>query len=130
MKTFFLLIYFKTYAFAELLSKDKLYHYTAMYLTGLLIFFNCITAYIYCMHAFHIQPEHGTSLFPSKISLLIVAFSIVSVIYFAVVWKDRYKVLQAEFKGHKTLNGPMGTFVTIGYVIVTLGLLISLAWLK
>lgn len=130
MKTFFLLIFFKIYAFAEFFSKDKLYHYTAMYLTALLIFFNCLTAYVYCGYLLHKPVGHGNSIFPSKPGLLILAFSIVGVIYLTVVREGRYKILQAEFKGHQRLNGHLGTLVTIVYVIITLALLISLAWLK
>jgi hypothetical protein len=130
MKTFFLLIFFKTYAFAEFLSKDKLYHFTAMYLTALLIFFNCITAYVYLGYLFHIQVGHGNSIFPSKASLLILAFSIVGVIYLTVVRGDRYKFLQVKFEEHQTLKGPWGTLLSIVYVIITLALLISVAWLK
>jgi hypothetical protein len=129
MKTLFLLVFFKLYAFAEFVSKDKLYHYTAMYLTALLIFFNCITAYVYCSYLLHKPVGHGNTIFPSKLSLLILAFSIVGAIYLTIVRGERYKPLQADFKQHQRLNSSFGTIFVVIYIIFTLALLISLIWL-
>jgi hypothetical protein len=130
MKAFFLLIYFKFYAFAELCSRDGLYHYTAMYLTSLLFFFNLITVLVYCAHLLGIYHGRGDSIFPSKLILILMLLSIAFVNYLIFVKADRYKTLKVDFERHQKLRGSLGTLVTFVYIALTLALLISLIWLK
>ncbi len=125
MKTFFLLFFFQIYQFAEICSRDGLYQYTAMYLTSLFFFFNCMTALVYCTHFLGIYIGHGDSIFPSKFIIIILLLLLGYVNYLIFVKDDRYKVLKEEFEKHPRLKGSFGTFVTFVYVIVTLMLLTS-----
>lgn len=130
MKTFFLLIFFKFYAFAELCSKDGLYQYTAMYLSSLFFFFNLITALVYFAHLLGIYIGHGDSIFPSKFIIILLLLSIAFGNYLIFVKDDRYKTLKVDFEQHQKLRGSFGTLVTFVYIALTLALLISLIWLK
>jgi hypothetical protein len=130
MKTFFLLIFFKMYAFAEFCSKDKLYQYTAMYLTSLLFFFNLITTLVYCTHFLGLNLGHGNNIFPSKFVIIILLLVIAYVHYLIFVKDDRYKILKEEFEKHPRLKGSFGTLITFVYIALTFALLSSLIWLK
>ena len=130
MKTLFLLIFFKIYAFAESCSRDGLYQYTAMYLISLLFFFNFITALVYCAHFLGVHVGHGNSIFPSKFIIIILLLLIAYVNYLIFVKDDRYKVLKEEFEKHRRLKSSFGTFLTFVYIALTFALLSSLIWLK
>lgn len=130
MKVFFLLIFFKMYAFAEFCSRDGLYQYTAMYLTSLLFFFNFITALVYSAHFLGIYIGHRGTIFPSKFIIIILLLVIAYVHYLIFVKDDRYKLLKEEFEKHPGLKSSFGTFITFVYIALTFALLTSLIWLK
>jgi len=130
MKTFFLIIYFKLYAFAKFCSKDNLYQYTAMYLSAFLITFNLFTLVAYYRCLVHPPKIHLNSMYPPKLVLIIVAFSIVGIIYYVLVRDERYKIYREEFLKNEKISGKFGTFITILYIIITFVFSTSVLWLK
>jgi hypothetical protein len=97
-----------------------------MYLFSLLLFINSITlaAYFICLAL------HSNRKYPSKPVILLVAFSIAGIVYLVFVRKEKYKLLYEQFKIKENLNGKSGTWMTLSYIIVTLLLLLSTAFLK
>jgi hypothetical protein len=126
MRVFFITIFYKLHQLARLFSKDNLYHYTAMYLLSLLIFLNCITviAYYRCLL------QHASMLFPSRATVLSIAFLIAGINYFYFVRNKKYESHFEELDRRLNLKNNSGTFITVAYSTVTLGLLFSTIWLK
>jgi len=69
-------------------------------------------------------------MYPPKLVLIIVAFSIVGIIYYVLVRDERYKIYREEFLKNEKISGKFGTFITILYIIITFVFSTSVLWLK
>jgi len=112
--------------FAKFVSKDNLYHYTAMYLLSLLIFFNCVAVYAY----YHCWVEHSKNIYPSRTIVIIFLFSIALINYLVFVKGRMYESLFEKFLKNEKFKRFQGTLIAVFYIIASLMIFISSIWLK
>lgn len=123
MGKFYSLVFYELCLFARKISKDNMYHFTAMYMLAALLTLNIMTLYAYCRCLF----SHSSAIFPSKYLTIAVYLLIAGGNYILFVKNDKYLLLFERFE-RKKLDQRKAMIIVALYVLVTLLIAIALIW--
>jgi len=118
------LVFCKLYQLFRYLNVDRIPQYSAIGIQAVLLTFNVIVAQKYIEWAQ--GRSQGYTNLPSVPVIYLFMFGFC---YWRFVRNDRFIDLYKKFHLSKINSGPAATLITIGYAVVSVLLLLSLAWL-
>ncbi len=119
IRSILILLFCKLYDFAKLTSKDNLYHITSWCVLAGLLTVNIYTSLAYLTRIFNIQNDDSQSLFIPKMSIIIIYALLLVILYFSFIWRGRYVTIYNTFKRNSNYKGSNGSWIVVGYVIIT-----------
>ena len=128
MKTFFSIVFFKIFQFSKLIGNadDDSYAFISVSILSLFISLNFFTVVAY----YKCWMQHVNEMQLSRLLEVLIVLAIGELVYFIFYKGEKYKIYfekvvqQSKFKGRK------GTWLTIFYMIGSIGFLVSTIWLK